>query len=363
MATQTTAKKSVTKKKPAARKVATKKATPKKVTKKPAKIPASNRKTVSVAIKAPATVGKKRLSKLKKPSLRKPTLSFGQLIGLLLVSGLALFAVSIGVWWHAIIMDPDRALKGMLQKSLSINGVTRVVDQEDPTGTMNQVVRMSFVPNATVLTTTTMNQDDGSGNTSTVVTEAIGTTSANYVRYTKIDTPGQQANYDNILDVWGHQDTVNDASAGSFLNDASISIVPMGKLNPEDRAKVLAVLNGKQVFSKYDSVRKEKKDGREVFVYSVKVNLSDLVESLAVYARATGIGDASQLNPAAYASAQPLSLDLTVDIWSRHLTSITYRDSDRQENYTGYGLRRLVAIPDQYVGLDVLQNRIQGIDQ
>lgn len=360
MATQTTAKKPASKKKPTVKKVAAKKTAPKKTVKKMA---TTQKKTTSKAVKN--TVAQKRRSlKIKKPTLRKPVFSFSQLVGLLLVSGVVLFVVSIGVWWYAIVMNPDRALSDMLRKSLSVNGVTRTVTQEDPTGTMHQVVRMSFVPSASVLTTTTMKQSDGTGSTSTIVTEAVGTTRENFVRYTMIDTPGQVANYDNILNIWGRQDTVNDPTSSSFLNDSSVAIVPMGSLSPGDRAQVLAILEGKQVFSKYDSARREKQNGREVFVYQVRVNLSDLVEALATYARLTGLGDASQLDPAAYAGAQPLTLELTVDILSRHLSSITYSDSGREEVYSGYGLRRAISVPEHgIIGFEELQSRIQNISQ
>lgn len=349
MATKTTTKKKTPAKKPAPKKAPVKKPVAKKSVAKVTK------KAVVKPVKA-----KKSSAKLK---VKKPTLSFRQAMGLLVFVGVALFAVSIGIWWHSIVMDPQRALSGMLSKSLSTQSVTRVVNQQDQGSDIKQVVRISFVPSATALTETTMKQPDGTGQTSTVVTEAIGTPTSNYVRYTAIDTPGQQANFSSILNVWGKQDVPSaaDAPSSGFLNEAAVGIVPIGNLKPIDKGKVLAILEGKKVFSNYSSVHKEKKDGRQVFVYEMNIKLADLVEALGVFAGATGLGDAKQFDPAAYAAAEPLTVEMTVDILSRHLVSINYTGSARQEQYSGYGMRNAVTVPEQSISLDELQSRIQSV--
>jgi hypothetical protein len=52
-----------------------------------------------------------------------------------------------------------------------------------------------------------------------------------------------------------------------------------------------------------------------------------------------------------------------VDVWSRHLISIYYLDSNRVEGFGGYGISMPITIPrdEDTIPVEELQNRIQSI--
>jgi hypothetical protein len=294
--------------------------------------------------------------------LRKPSFSFPQTVGLLALAGIILFGASGVVWWNAIVMDPKRTMEGMLRRSLSTASVTRTVVQKSQTDDLTQVVRLSFVPTSASQTLTIAKQPDASGQTNTITTEAIGTPKTDYVRYRSVDAPSQNGKFNDVLGVWGKKD--GDSQGGmpaSFLNEAGLTIVPLGDLKPEARKSVLKILQDKGVYTNYDSVQRKTQNGRPVFVYQESVKLADLIEALAAYAKATGLGDASQLIPEAYADAPPLKVEVTVDILSRQLVSINYPDAGRTEHYGSYGLKAPITAPEQTITLDELQKRVQAI--
>jgi hypothetical protein len=335
--------------------------TPKKPTSK--KTPAKKKTVATKSVTAkPVKTAKRSL----KPAvhLRKPKLSFRVGVSVLVVLALALFVVSGVVAWNRLVMDPQRVMSGMLAKSLRTSSVTRIVVQQDQSSDVQQQVRLSFVPGSAAQTITTVKQPDQSGQTSTVVTESIGTPKTDYVRYKSIDAPSQKGDFTNILGVWGKREASGQAGGSvSFLNDAAIGIVPLGDLKPADRQAILKILNDKHVFSGYESVKRTSEHGRPVFVYQTSVKLSDLIEALSAYSKATGIGDASQLDPKNYASAAPLRLEIKVDVLSRHLNSISYLDSGRMEYYSSFGMKNAVTVPEKTISLDELQQRIQGLQQ
>lgn len=306
-----------------------------------------------------------KLSKVsfKKPKLQKPKLTLKHALGLLVLGAALLFILSGWIWYKSILTDPTRAMNDMLANSLQTRSVTKVV-KPDPSG-QNQVtqsIRLNYVPGPMAQTLTEIVQP-GRDKDNVVVTETIGTKNADFVRYKKIEIAGKTNNLDGIVNVWAAQKTDPQSGAQpTFLNEASLAVVPFANLNSADTDKILKVMQEQNTY-KYTSVKTTWKKFRPTMVYQVSLRPSSLIEVLKTYSEVTGIGDPSQLNPADYANAGNLSLEISVDALSRQLTAINYSSTGRTETYSGYGLKSFVVLPKQTITVQELQSRTQSLAQ
>lgn len=318
-------------------------------------------KNVSARAKVTKKSTKKTVPKASKKTPKKQlAVSFRQKI--LLMVGVSMIALGFGVWtwWNSILMNPDRALNDMLANSLQTSGITKTISQD----TASQSVRLYFQPNPMAQTSTVLTQQGQTGTTSSVTTETIGTKTADYVRYTDINTGGTTTpGIEEIINVWASQKA--DERIGvkpAFLNEASLSIIPFGNLSDSDAGKVLSAMQEKQLYS-YEKSATKWRDGRPTLIYSISVKPSDLISVLKIYSEVTGIGDSRQLRSEDYASLGDLKIEIAVDAFSRQLLNVNYPDSGRNELYSGYGLKNLVDLPENPIGISELQTKIQNLSR
>ncbi len=327
---------------------------------------AQSSKKPTIKTKKPAAkkVAAKPLARSKNTVAPSSTLmsslgiSFRQATGSLLVLSMVLLGISGWFWWYAIVLNPDRALDDMLERSLQTASVVREVSQNDQQGQVQQLVRLDLSAKPAVQTVTQLQQPGQAGPTS-VTTETIGTPQQDYIRYKAIDA-GTTLKADalhKVVGLWGARET--GANGRSFFNEAVIGLVPFGNLKSQDRKALLGIMQSKQVYQ-YTKVTQKSEHGRPVFVYELSIAPGDLIEALASYARATGFGDATQLDPDEYAGMPPVKMNITIDALSRQLTSIEYTDSGRLERYHGTGLKAAVPRPAQTIPLADLQQRLQS---
>jgi hypothetical protein len=164
--------------------------------------------------------------------------------------------------------------------------------------------------------------------------------------------------FSRAIGVWGRNET---GSAGQAFSQLLLGIVPMGNASPETRKELRKFMDKHTVFSaNYNSVKKEKIQGREVYVYEIQLLQQTYVEMLKAYAKSVGLGQqVAQLNPADYAEAQPINLKLSVDIVSRHLVALSYADSAaRTETFSGYGIVKDTKLPQKSIPMAELQQRL-----
>src|SRR5690606_20167916 len=111
----------------------------------------------------------------------------------------------IWIWWVVIYTSPEAVFRAMLKNSLSTTGVTKTIVQEDQTGSLEQISQAHFGANNYVDVRTTISQENESGKTK-IVTQTIGDSKDNYVRYTNIEIPGQNnkpdPDFSSLINVW-----------------------------------------------------------------------------------------------------------------------------------------------------------------
>lgn len=315
------------------------------------------------------TANKKSTNKLSKLSIKKLTLrkpkkpTYKQGLSLLVAGAVFLFILSGWVWWHSILLDPSRAMSDMLANSLQTRSVTKIVKPDDSgQNQVTQAVRLNYVPGPMSHSLTEIIQP-GRDKDNVVVTETIGTQNADFVRYKKIDISGKNTGLENIVNVWASQ--ASDEKTGAqptFLNEASLAVVPFANLNSQDRDKILKIMREQNVYQ-YTGVKTTWHNFRPTLVYQASIKPSSLIEALKTYAEITGIGDPAQLNPSDYASANNLNLEISIDALSRQLTAVNYVGSGRAETYSGYGIKSFVVLPKQTISVQELQSRTQTLAQ
>jgi hypothetical protein len=199
---------------------------------------------------------------------------------------------------------------------------------------------------------------------STVKTETIGTLSADYSRYLEISTTqqaasGQPADFSKVENIWGKNDQL---ATTHYLRQANLGLIPFGNVSGGDTDVLInALLNSYQV--DYRSVTMKVVNGRQVWVYSVKVDMDKYIAVLKRISKAVGLGDQPDLNAEVYKDQPDIAVNVAVDKASRQLVQLTYAATKETEDYSAYGLDRPVQLPTQTIPFTELQDRLQQIPQ
>lgn len=290
-------------------------------------------------------------------SIRSRIANLSVLSWLLIISIVAIVASSI-LWWFIVYQSPSNVFNGMLKNNFATSGYTRHVVSSENGLDANELAQIQTGGENIVRTKTTLKQ--GGDN---VTTDAISTDSAEYVRYTNIDTQrkdasGKQLDFSKAINVWAKSDA---GGPSQTFSQMLLGVVPMGNVSPETRKELLDFMDKHTVFSvKYDSVKTETINGRKAYVYEVQLLPQTYVEMLKLYGKGVGLGDqVAQLDPASYADAQPTDLTLAIDVNSRHLVSLSYPgNTARKENYSGYGIIKDTKLPQKTIPTQELQKRL-----
>jgi hypothetical protein len=283
-----------------------------------------------------------------------------QWITFFVILGVVLFAVFGWMWYDRIYNSPQRAFWGMIDNNLATRGVTRTITQEGDSGNSEQIVQLSFNGDTRAHTMSTIAQ--GSGQQASIVTsEAVGSPSGDYIRYTRLDPTGKKAdgsayNFSDIINVWGK--SANNNQQSNFLVEAMFGLVPVGNLSPATRAEIVNVIKSKNVYDiDYSKEKRVNEGGHAAYSYPVKINLQAYVEVLELYFKSMGVGG-SGLDASSYAG-QTANVTFIVDAHSHQMLKITYGDNPRTESYSGYGVVDLATLPQKTENINVLQQRLQ----
>lgn len=266
-------------------------------------------------------------------------------------------------WYVRVLTNPDRILTGMVDKSLRTSAIDRTISQEQGDTSLNQTTRVSFTPQLLSRSDAILTERTSLGKT-TIRTESIGTKDTDYVRYTnvEIENPNNQRNFKDVLGLWGKRQTdLEKGQQASFFDTAMFMAVPFGNLNDSQRKAVQDEISRVNLYQ-YKQAKLDFDDGRPTMRYTLALNPQSLVQVLAKYAEVTGVGNKTELDPAQYEGALPISIKLDVDVLSRHIKVIDFGSTGRTETYHTYSGQAQTQIPTQTIGVDELQQRLTKIE-
>lgn len=267
-------------------------------------------------------------------------------------------------WYRSIYSDPRRVFSAMLENSLRTDSVTKQISQGDETQTLNQIVRLQTGEQHVAQSSTELSQT-GLANAE-VTTESIGTPTADFVRYVSIATDqksssGSELDFSKVVGVWGRTEA-SGSTSGELYNESVLGVIPIGNLPAEKRKQLVALAEELDVYKvEYANVKRGKLNGRPTYQYTVKVLPAAYVSLLKTYAAMSGLTHLADINPASYENADSIEFELTVDVMTRRLASITYANG-RKENYISYGTKPQVNPPTETVTVEELQSRLQDIE-
>lgn len=287
--------------------------------------------------------------------------SAGAAVVVLLVSGWA--------WWHYVRSNPERTFHAAVENNFRTQGVSRFVSQKGEGQSLEQNVQLSLGVERAAHGYTTIKQEAFDSSAS-VKTETISLPSAEYVRYKQIETSqkndkGQKLDFSSLIDIWGKSTFEGTQGTGEVYSESILGVVPTGNLSATDRAALMELINKENVYQfDSDKVERTKENGRPVYVYQVTVSPEAYIKMLKQFAKAMGMKQLDDLDPANYRNAQALEFKVRVDVWSQQLAGVIYGEGqsvERTERMTSYGVFRGVDIPENTIPVQELQTKLQNI--
>lgn len=297
-----------------------------------------------------------KVKSTKAPTVRRRTAIIGRII---MVLAVVILLATFWAWWHYIRNNPKNTFEAMLTNNFRTGSVTRVVDQQGSGQTMVQALRAQNQGMHVTHGTTRIQQ--GNSAPTIVVTESIGTPTADYTRYQSIVTSqkgsnGQDLNFDNVVNVWAKADVPSNDQVGIVYQDTSLSSLFMfADFNADEREQLLDLIREQNIYEvDYDNVEKKKVDGRPKYVYKVQIQPSKYILLMKRFATQIGLTQLEELDPTSYEKIPPLSFVVTVDVINQRL-SIVESPNGSIQTFTNYGVVDNVTLPEKTIPADELQ--------
>ncbi len=284
---------------------------------------------------------------------------------LIFALGVLIFAISIWVYCTQVYLKPQNVFWGMVDANLTTPGFYKKDVQANTDTTLTQETQVSLANVNVAQTRTTVSQKQGKAENK-VVTEMIGTTNTDYVRYADIKTSGPENKaFSSIVGVWGKTEYgKDDTVSGKTFISSLLNTFPIGSISASQRKSLIELMKQKKAFTvNYENVKHEVVSGRNVMTYQVTFHPEGYAFVLQQFAKDIGIGTIPGFSPEAYKASPPSTIAVSVEPFSRQLVGITYPDQGREETYGSYGLVEDVALPSKSISSTQLQQRIQSLQQ
>lgn len=288
------------------------------------------------------------------------------------LAGIVVLLITLCVWWTKVFMSSERVFWGMIQNSLSTSGYTLDISQDSSQGSVRQLVQVDLSGKSDQAHMISSVKQPGT----TIETEIIGTRDADFARYRNIDTDqkganGKAINLSKVENVWSKSTSADadSASGGNqLLAQSLLGIpfgtfpVPVGQVSSKARDQLLKQIREQDVYEvSFKDVKREKRNGRQVYVYEVKIQTILYVRMMKNFAKDLGLHELDEVDPNSYQGAQPLSFTLVVEPLSRQLVAVENGQQGFKQEYSGYGLPLNVKLPKDAITSAELQKRLSEL--
>lgn len=315
------------------------------------------------------TIRRKKSEKTDKPSSSKATSikrffykkqTISVLIFVMIVVGVAGFVYSGSYWYKNSFLKPENIFYGALNNSLSAGSYLRNVDQSSANKTDLQNDYLQFSPSPLIHSNSYVEQLDQNRQKSFVTTENYGTKSSDYIRYTEISIPktnGDSTDYSKLTNVWAKRGDDKNSGEAQTLSQAALTFIPFGSFSADQRGQFINKMKQDKTY-KLNEYKITYENGRPIYTGTVAINPKKLVSFMRDYAKMTGIGDPSQMDPDQYKDQNNFVIQVKIDALSRRLVRIDYPDGQRIETYASIGIKKPSELPAKTISLQELQSRI-----
>lgn len=280
------------------------------------------------------------------------------ILTILLIAGVVWLIVTAGLWWQIVYKNPKNVFNDMLANNFSTLGYTREVRSTQNNVKSYEIGQIQHSKDTVMRVKTTLKQDKDE-----VVTDAISTPNATYVRYLTIYTQqkgqnGKPLDFSRAVNVWSKSET---SSTGQSIAQATLGTFPMGSVTPEQRNILMHYIHNNKVYTvDYKKVKKQQLNGRQLYVYPVRISPKAYISLLKLYAPMVGLGNqVAAINTEDYSTATPIDATVSIDPLSRHIVKLSYQaNPERMETYGGYGIIKIISLPEHTITSSELQKRL-----
>ena len=278
--------------------------------------------------------------------------------------GIVVLGVTGALWWKRVYTDPGRVFWGAVANNLTVSAATAELTRSSTSQKLVQ--QAQFDVNARPLSRfyTIISQD---ADAVRVKTESLGTSEADYNRYTEIKSNKPLATTD-VVNVWAK--TNNAKETGSQLTTQALVgpalgayLVPFGNLSADRRDEIVSEMKRNTLYKfTTGEVKKETRGHRPVYIYKIEIQPVAYVQAIQQVAQAMGVHDADELNPSDYVGMEPLKGTITVDVLSRQIIA-TSDESGYTYRFGSIGVPVWVSAPQQTISGDELRKRLTNLQQ
>ncbi len=285
--------------------------------------------------------------------------------GLTIGGGIVLCVLSSWLWWHYVYLNPQNVFWGAFNNNLIVHGVTKHTVSQTASGTLDEYDQIGLGAHNIVRSVGVMSQPATNDRKNMVVTESIGTPTANFARYTKIDTQqlsaqGKPLDFSGVLHVWSKQD-VSKGGNGAFA-EAIFAAIPFSYLNQSQRQQVIQTVQHEDTYGiDFAHVQKKRDKGHLYYLYDAALAPDKYVQLLKQVDSLMGLHQLNSLDPSQYQGGQPIQLKIMVDASAHQLASVTYVGNNRVEAYSGWGVAPSPSLPSQTISQAELQTKLNAL--
>jgi hypothetical protein len=286
------------------------------------------------------------------------------------VAGSVSLAVCSVLWWFVVYLGPQHVFWSMINDSLAISSVVVQTKQSKGSDSLQQMVHIDTGAAHQARSLTVLKQSG-----TEVQTEVVANKAADYSRYLQINSSAK-ADTSKVKNIWSKSDDTQQSatqSSGHQLYAQSLlgvglplgSVpVPMGKLTPGQRTALYQSIRGQKLYTPaFDTMKKERKQGRLLYTYEVKIQTLLYISMMKDFAKDLGLHELDAADPNSFQSTPTITVSLTVDAYSHQLAAVNFKNLGYSQTYESYGLPLKAEIPKSYISATELQKRLADIGQ
>lgn len=286
---------------------------------------------------------------------------------LLYVVGVLMISVALYLSWNNNATKPENVFWSMINQSMATSSVTVKAVQGQGDNSTTQTTQYSLGGRNISQTSTISNQTG-----TNVQADMISTPTAGYVRYNvttdQKKADGKPMDFSKVNNQWAKSETGGQSQLSQDILNTGMPlggvVVPIGNLNPDKRANLLKQIKEQGVYkTSFSAVKKEKQNGRQVYIYTVDVRPTAYANMMKSLAQSSGLHELDSLDTKVFEGKEDFELMLTVDVQSRHLIAAEAVGADIRETFSAYDVPVSIALPAKTISSTELQKRIQTAQQ
>jgi hypothetical protein len=286
---------------------------------------------------------------------------------LLYVGGALLLFLGGALYWTKVSTSPERVFWKMIEQNLATRSVTISAAQpgQGVEGTRQTIQYYLGSPNL-VHSYTAISQAETEVNN-----EMLATPTADYTRYTHIKTSqktpdGKPLDFSKVVGVWAKTKPAQNqlfaqAALGTALPIGGLA-VPVGYLENDERTAFFDQIKSDVTYkTDFRKAKKEKRQGRQVYIYDVKIQPVAYAALIKRFAGDVGLHQLDQLDPKAYQGRPAIDMQFTVDVRSQRLVEVAIPKVGYSQTYASYDVLQHVELPSKTISTEELQKRLSEL--